>query len=308
MIYTIGETVLDIIFKDNQPFSAKAGGSVLNSSVSLGRLGVNVSFISDYGSDKVGELIDGFLRDNHVDTSHVVRFNQHKSALAMAFLDENNDASYTFYKDFPEKRLEGLNVHFTVKDYLLFGSFFAITDSVRGSLLELLNKARRAGATIIYDPNFRKPHLHELQKVKPWIIENMSFADIVKGSDEDFNLIFNVSDPEEAYIKVKESGCNYFLYTAGSRNVSLLTPKSNIQIKVPSINPVSTIGAGDNFNAGIVYSLYRMRIHKNDILGIGNEEWKQIAQTGVRFASDVCLHYDNYISSELVKEIMAEHS
>jgi len=56
-VYTIGETVLDIIFKNNQPVSAKAGGSVLNSSVSLGRLGVDVYFISDYGSDEVGAML-----------------------------------------------------------------------------------------------------------------------------------------------------------------------------------------------------------------------------------------------------------
>ena len=38
-IYTIGETVLDIIFKNGQPVASKAGGSMLNTAVSLGRRG-----------------------------------------------------------------------------------------------------------------------------------------------------------------------------------------------------------------------------------------------------------------------------
>lgn len=36
----IGETILDILFKDNRPMNAVPGGSVFNSIVSLGRMGV----------------------------------------------------------------------------------------------------------------------------------------------------------------------------------------------------------------------------------------------------------------------------
>ena len=41
----IGETILDILFKDSQPTAAVPGGSVFNGIISLGRLGVNVTFI-----------------------------------------------------------------------------------------------------------------------------------------------------------------------------------------------------------------------------------------------------------------------
>jgi fructokinase len=297
-VFTIGETVLDIIFKDNQPVSAKAGGSVLNSSVSLGRLGVDVYFISDYGSDQVGNLIDDFLRENHVNTSKVVRFKEHKSALALAFLNENNDASYTFYKDFPEKRLPGLSVNFSKEDYLLFGSFFAITDSVRDSLLKILNDAREAGSTIIYDPNFRRPHLHELETVKPWILQNIGFADLVKGSDEDFELIFGATGPEEAYESVWNAGCSNLIYTSGPKEVVIRTLSVNMKLPVPSIKTVSTIGAGDNFNAGLVWSLYKENIHKEHINDLAEETWKKIAGNGILFASEVCRNYDNYISEE----------
>lgn len=53
----IGETILDILFKDSQPTAAVPGGSVFNGIISLGRLGVNVTFISETGNDKVGDII-----------------------------------------------------------------------------------------------------------------------------------------------------------------------------------------------------------------------------------------------------------
>ena len=59
----IGETVLDIIFKDNKPVEAVPGGSTFNAITSLGRCGVNTSFISEAGNDHVGKYIIDFLKD-----------------------------------------------------------------------------------------------------------------------------------------------------------------------------------------------------------------------------------------------------
>ena len=64
--YTIGETVIDLIFKNMQPQAAKVGGSALNTSVSLGRLGNRVSFISEIGTDELGDWCKRFLADNGV--------------------------------------------------------------------------------------------------------------------------------------------------------------------------------------------------------------------------------------------------
>ena len=63
-IIGIGETIMDIIFKNGQPTAAVPGGSVFNSVISLGRLGQQVSFISETGNDRVGRIILDFLKDN----------------------------------------------------------------------------------------------------------------------------------------------------------------------------------------------------------------------------------------------------
>ena len=60
----IGETVLDIIFKDNQPIGAVPGGSTYNAMISLGRAGVPAQFISETGNDRVGQMIISFLKEN----------------------------------------------------------------------------------------------------------------------------------------------------------------------------------------------------------------------------------------------------
>ncbi len=294
-IYGIGETVLDIIFKEGQPRAAKAGGSVLNSMVSMGRIGLPVSFISEFGLDDLGELIDSFLIDNGVDTTHIYRFKDGKTSLALAFLNNKNDAHYTFYKEFPGKRLD---IEFPVAkkdDIVQCGSFYAIWPEIRDKFKSFVRAARENGALIIYDPNFRTSHLNEIDILHPLIIENMQMAGIVRGSDEDFKNIFDANNAEEAWKEVR-GYCNCLVYTESSEGVYIRTNSYSGKFPVQKINPVSTIGAGDNFNAGMITAIYQNGITKKSIEEMGEQAWSEVITTAVKFATHVCLSYENYIS------------
>jgi fructokinase len=296
-IYGIGETVLDIIFKDGQPQAAKAGGSVLNSVVSMGRMGLPVSFISEYGLDNVGQLIDNFLKQNGVDTSGVHRFSDGSTALALAFLDEKNDAHYNFYKDFPGKRLDITFPEIRKDDIVQCGSFYAIWPEIRDKFRKFISSSMENGALILYDPNFRKTHVSELDTLKPLIIENMQMATIIRGSDEDFRNIFGTGTPDEAW-EVVSKFCKSLVYTANVDGVYVRTSSFSGKFPVRRITPVSTIGAGDNFNAGMLTAIYRDKISGDRLHLIGNDEWTRIITSAVDFATHVCLSYENYISAE----------
>ncbi len=301
-IYGIGETVLDIIFKEGQPQAAKAGGSVLNSVVSMGRMGLPVSFISEYGMDDVGELIDNFLNENGVNTSSVHRFEDGSTTLALAFLNEKNDAHYTFYKNFPGKRLNIEFPRLNGEDILQYGSFYAIWPEIRTKIKKFVQSSYDAGAIVLYDPNFRKSHLSELESLKPLIIENMRMSSLIRGSDEDFLNIFRVSSPDEAW-EVVRNYCKCLVYTANTEGVFVRTSSFAGKFPVKVITPVSTIGAGDNFNAGMLTSIYRNNITRDQLATIGEKEWKIIIGTAVEFATHVCLSYENYISEEFAKSV-----
>ncbi len=300
-VFGIGEALMDIIFKEEQPAAAKAGGSVLNAFVSLGRLGIDVNFISEYGSDQVGDLIDKFLKENKVSTSYINRYTDGKTTLALAFLDEESNASYTFYKDYPEIRLSNLPQDYQENDIVLFGSIYAITRPVRKKLVSVLEKAREGGAIIYYDPNFRSAHLNELDELKPVILENMAYSDIIRGSDEDFKNIFDAGNSEEAYEAVHKY-CSILIYTANKDGVFIHSEKDEFYFPVKALEPVSTIGAGDNFNAGVIYSLVKQDIERNTLPALDFGQWNCITGSGVSLASQVCMDYENYISWEFARD------
>lgn len=297
MIYCTGEAVYDIIFRDDKPVDGKAGGAMLNAAVSLGRTGLPVAFVGDFADDRIGHLTCDFLKSNHVDVSFVTFYQNARSRIALAFLNDRKDADYIFYKirvDKPELRFP-LPV---AGDIILFGSWLAIKPEVHAEVRDYITCARHNGALIIYDPNFRRAHLHTLPQVKSHIEENIGLAHITKGSDEDFQFILGQKDRQLARDYVKSLGCENFIYTANRDGAWLIRGEEEKHYAAMDIEPVSTVGAGDSFNAGLVFALERAGCGPDNLQSLPPAQWDDAIRTSIRFASEVCMSYDNYISKD----------
>jgi fructokinase len=299
-IYAVGETILDIIFRGVEPQTAKPGGSSFNAAITLGRLGAPITFISEMGNDRVGDLIQDFMEQNGVDAEYLSRFKEGQSAIALAFLNEQSDAEYQFYKDYPHQRLAVDFPEFQADDLLMFGSFYALNPGIRPRVKELLEKADAAGATIVYDPNFRSTHNPERKDLIPDIEENMDFATLVRASDEDLVNIFEAGTPDEAWEKVGKH-CSALVYTANAKGVHLRTKTQAFHMEVERIEPVSTIGAGDTFNAGLLYGIWKKGYGKEQISALNQSQWEELIGTAILFAREVCLSYDNYLPTEIAQ-------
>lgn len=284
----IGETVFDILFKDDQPQKAVPGGSTFNSIVSLGRAGVPCAMVTEVGGDHVGDLICNFLQVNGVSTEYVCRHEQVKSHISLAFLDKNNDAQYVFYKDHASVSLDGKLAEIHENDVILFGSFFAINPVIRPVVGGLLHAAHEAGAWLYYDVNFRKNHIADLPEVMVNIEENMRLADVVRGSMEDFGYLYGLHDGDAIYDKVSQY-CRTLILTDGAQSIRVYTPEDCETYPVQAIETVSTVGAGDNFNAGYIYAMLQSFENQSTRIAMA-QRWSQ----------DVCRQLGNNISDELV--------
>ena len=301
-IIGIGETIVDIIFKNNQPISAKSGGSTFNTLISLGRLNVPCFFISEIGNDRLGENVKQCLTENNISTDYIYQFSAGKSPVALAFLDEKNNADYIFHKDYPKQRLNITFPTVNLNDILIFGSYFSVNPALRNRVLELLHNAKNNDAIIYYDPNYRKAHLSELSNLKASIEENFVFADIIRGSDEDFLNIYEESDIDAVYANISRF-CTNFICTKAEKGVFLYTKNFTKTYSTPTIKTISTVGAGDSFNAGILYGLQKLNISKQELPDLSEEKWDKLIEYAILFATDVCQSYENYISKKLVNDL-----
>lgn len=303
-IVGIGETVLDIIFRDDRPQDAIPGGSTFNALISLGRMmrktpaGVPVQMVTEIGDDHIGDIIVGFMEENGVDTSAVTRNPGTQSHISTAFLDSNNDAQYEFFKDHANAGLSPEkvdSVSFAKDDIVLFGSYFAINPVIRDSVRGLLLKAREAGAVLYYDVNFRRNHRKDLDRTIGNILENCRLADFVRGSDEDFLFLFGTDDGLTIYNEHIAPLCRNFIMTRGADPIEIYQGDNVMKVPVEPVETVSTIGAGDNFNAGFIYSLVQSGVGRESCGSLGLSEWTGLVRIASRFSAAVCRSIRNYV-------------
>jgi hypothetical protein len=200
-IIGIGESILDIVFKNRQVMSATPGGSVFNGLISLGRLGLPVYFVSDIGQDQVGKLITDFMENNGLSSRYMNLHPDSNTAVALAFLNENNDANYTFYKDYTVKGLQGNFPPINPDDIVVFGSYYALNPLLRKRVKAFLEKAVQKSALIYYDINFRKSHSYQAKALNPVLIENYRYADIIRDRKTTSGLCIKNSRPAKYIVK-----------------------------------------------------------------------------------------------------------
>lgn len=301
----IGETMLDIIFKNGKPIEAVPGGSTFNGIVSLGRAGVKTVFVSETGNDRVGEYVRDFLRDNYVDTSAINVFQETKSPVSLAFLDKDNNADYIFYRDQKHDHMDFAYPDIQKDDIVVFGSFYAVNPALRPQVSGLLEYARQRGAIIYYDVNFRKAHQADVMKVTPNLIDNLEYADIVRGSKEDFEVLYKKDSAERVYRAETSFYCKRFIYTDGPNPVSVFSNNGfHKEYAMPKTETVSTIGAGDNFNAGFIYGMIKYGVTRDDVeQGLSEEVWDKLIATATAFSADCCKDIFNYISKEFGQQL-----
>lgn len=290
MIWCLGESLYDIVFKEGQPVWAVPGGSVLNAAVSAARYGEQVTLITELGNDETGKMIADFLHRNGINTSQI-QYYSGNTTLALAFLNETGDAHYAFYAQLPASAPEFSLPDFRPGDVLLFGSFYAVNTRNRMNTGKLLHHARKCGAFIYYDPNVRKSLLEDPDMTLKSYKDNIAASDLVRGSDEDFIQLAGAENGEAAYRFVKECGCKQLIYTRNSAGADLFTSQFSKHFESRQLPVVSTIGAGDSFNAGVVST-----VHKHSKISMDENFWDDAIGRAVIFASEVCCSRENFIS------------
>ena len=293
MIITgIGETVLDIVLKNMQPQAAVPGGSTFNAMISLGRTagrdfpGTGIRMITRIGDDAVGDFIVSFMKSNGIGAEGVIRA-KGQSTVSMAMLDEKNNARYEFFRDPGLPPFVAPELTFAQGDIVLFGSFFAINPETREQTRSIIRKARAAGATVYYDINFRKNHraADSLQQIE----ENIALSDIVRGSSEDIEALYGSDNAAEVYTQHIAPLCKNFICTKGARETEVFSPGFSKSYPVPQETPVvSTIGAGDNFNAGTIYALIKL----------GSLNWDAVVPIAHAFSANVVASMFNYVDED----------
>ena len=296
MNYTLGESLLDIIFTNLNDVAAKPGGSMLNTAISLGRMNLPVTHISEMGSNMVADMMLDFLNKNGVNTDYITQYEGENTSVALAFLDQKKKPTYQFVNAYPGVRKLKLPPVFHGGDIILFGSLYSISTPIRNDILTCIQKAKNAGSLVLYDPNIRHKHHLEEKQVVGAMLENLRLAHIIKASDEDCANLFGNNSPEIYLETLSQINAHALIILTMGADGAMARFK-NIEVKMDAIQVevVSTIGAGDAFNAGLISAFQTLEINPGNLQDINLHQLKTILEEGIQTAATVCCSIENYI-------------
>ncbi|PIC74677.1 sugar kinase [Sporosarcina sp. P17b] len=254
-------------------FERKMGGAELNFAIGCSRLGLNSKWISRLGQDEFGKVIYNFARGEGIDVTDVDFVEGYTTSVNFKEVRESGEGKTFYYRqqspvltlrveDINEKLLDSIDLlHIT-------GVFLAIDPQNLTIAKRLITLANEKNIPVSFDPNIRlklwtieearKAYFEIFQQIDilltgldeiQLILEDSSEATLVKLANE-----FNIKD-----LVIKDSSAGSRLY----RNGEWFTSPA---FQVPVID---TVGAGDGFDAGYVYS-YLNNLEPNEALRFAN--------------------------------------
>lgn len=258
-IVVIGEALIDLIQQADGSYQAKPGGAPANVSIALARLGAHVSFAGRMSTDKFGEKLHGWLSPENIDLSLVERTSD-PTSLAVASLDDQGKASYSFYlKGTADWGWTlGAFVHLEVEPpaALVIGSVATAIEpgaSVIENLAGHLHSTQ--GSTVVIDLNIRPGLGFERENETVRVERQIKLAHIVKASDDDLAWLYPDRSPVDTARHWAAAG-HHVIMTRGADGATLFTPTGDtVSVKAPVIELVDTVGAGDSFLGATLYGL-----------------------------------------------------
>jgi fructokinase len=261
MILCCGEALIDMLPRKGADgadvYQPMNGGSVYNTAIALGRLGVPTGFFAGISTDFFGDgLVEG-LKSAHVSTKFL-RLKERYTTLALVKLT-NGHARYSFIEDGSAGRmLEKRDIPKIPKSVaaLHFGSISLIPEPCGGTYEALLRRSAK-NHVISLDPNIRptlikhkKTHLARLNRL-------MALSDAVKISDEDVKWMTGSDNLARFAKSCLNKGVKIVAITRGGTGCEVFTKQHALSLEAPKVQVADTVGAGDTFTAGFLNYLHR---------------------------------------------------
>ena len=301
MILCVGETVIDMILKNNagsqEAYTPLPGGSLYNTSIAIGRLGVPVAFMGRLSKNIFTEPHIKRLRENNVRDDLLIRSIENP-VLAIVKTEEEKGSQYVFYnegtadsllsvEDIPPLSLE--------TKCIAFGSISMNMEPAATTIETLILREAKRKIVISFDPNIRpfmiKDRNEYMKRLEKWV----SACTITKSSSEDFEYIFPKIEPQEALEKMLKLGARLSVATTGAGGAIALLKRSNgnvIKVCTPGIHIpqiADTVGAGDTFHGAFLSWLeLHDKLSQNAILDMSRTDLNDALTFANKAAAIVC--------------------
>lgn len=294
MILSCGDALIDFVpvraADGREAIRPAVGGSCLNIAVGVARLGIPTGFVGGISTDLFGRMIADHAAASNVDLRHATR-SDHQTTLAFvrliagesqyAFYDtETASANWTYRRG---------SIPFDAIDAVHIGSTTLVHDRGAAEAGALIADAK-ATATISFDPNCRPNLVHDQPAYRARMGAFAANADIVRMSDVDFEYLFGEEDFAASAAALLAQGASLIVITRGTSGaLAWHRTAGAIVVSAPAVDVVDTIGAGDSFQAALLFALHQLkRIERARLQTVGADDLRRALSFACKCAALTC--------------------
>jgi fructokinase len=294
MLLSCGDALIDFLpvkaVDGRDAIVPVVGGSCLNIAVGMARLGVSTGFVGGISTDLFGRMIADYATAAQVDLRYATR-SPHQATLAFvrtvagepqyAFYDEATASRNWVYRpgSIPFDEIEAIHV----------GSTTLTNDTGVAEALAMLKDAG-GRVTVSFDPNCRPNLVTDKARYITQMDGFAAMADIVRMSDVDFEFLYGGGDHAGKAKALIAAGASLVVITRGIKGAQAWHEAAGaVEVQAPVVNVVDTIGAGDSFQAALLFALRAIgRIGAQSLAQANAEELRRVLSFATGCAAITC--------------------
>ena len=245
-IPAVGETIL------GDKYNVGPGGKGCNQAIAIARLGAKVNFISKIGKDSYGELALNTLIKNNINTKSIIQNEDLQTGVAGILVDKNSgkNAINVIVGAPSTLKVFEINKHINIiKNSKIFLTQLEVPKDVT---LHCLKTAKQNGCLTILNPAPASEITGEFFNNIDYFTPNETEAEFYTGIK-----ISNEKDAKQAADKLINLGIKKVIITLGEKGLFYSDGKEEIHLKAISVKAIDTTGAGDAFNGGLAFGLFK---------------------------------------------------
>lgn len=288
-LITVGRVSMDLFseqlgtpFPGIKSFTTSVGGSPTNIAIGTSRLGLRSAAFTAVGDDKVGDFVIRYLKNEGVETSYIPRKPGKRTGLALLGIQPPDKFPLVFYREDPA------DIYLDIDDMdrlpldsckaLLISGTALSRGPCREATLYAAEQAQHYGPTVFHDLDLRPDQWNFPGAYGIWQQRLLALINVVIGTEEEF---FSALAPDPESVMKGESlnssqktklarwmqelfheydRLEALVLKRGSHGVTIFTRDvSHVNVAGFPVEVVNTVGAGDAFASGLIYSWVQMK-------------------------------------------------
>jgi 2-dehydro-3-deoxygluconokinase len=262
-VVCVGEVMIELARGSDGRFALSCAGDTFNTAVYLARAGIDVGFATALGDDAYSDGILALMAAEGVASNLVLRVAGRLPGLYLVDADPAGKRHLSiWHEESPARELFELPNWDRSAANLLAAKlvfFSGITLSLYsnvglGRFLALIEMARKNGAKVVFDGNFRpRGWKGDLARTRTVFMEALKRVDIALPTYDDEAVLWGDPSPEATADRLQAFGIEEIAVKNGPNSALVVAQGRREFVPVPEVVvPVDTMAAGDGFNAAYI--------------------------------------------------------